>query len=250
MYITTTGLVLREVKYKESSRILTVLTPGEGKLTVTARGARRRGSKVAAATEFLAFSEMTLLETHGRWMLTEARSLELFEGLRDGVELLALGAYFAEMLELLCAENLPAPEALALCLNSLFALSEKQKEPALVKPAFELRLMEIAGYAPALERCCICGRTDVREPALHLSAGGICCAACAQPETESDCVHLTQGALEAMRYILTSEAKKVFSFTLGDAALANLGCACEKYAAAQLDYHSKALEYYKRVSGI
>ena len=83
-----------------------------------------------------------------------------------------------------------------------------------------------------------------------MSSAGICCAACAQPETESDCVHLTQGALEAMRYILTSEAKKVFSFTLGDAALANLGCACEKYAAAQLDYHSKALEYYKRVSGI
>ncbi|MBQ6428694.1 MAG: recombination protein O N-terminal domain-containing protein, partial [Oscillospiraceae bacterium] len=29
-----TGLILREVRYKEADRILTVLTAGEGKLTV------------------------------------------------------------------------------------------------------------------------------------------------------------------------------------------------------------------------
>lgn len=249
MYITTTGLVLREVNYKESSRILTVLTPGEGKLTVAARGARRRGSKVAAATEFLAFSEMTLTNTHDRWILTEARSLELFEGLRDGVELLALGAYFASVLELLCAENVPAPEALALCLNSLFSLSEKQRPPALVKPAFELRLMGIAGYAPALECCCVCARPDVQEPVLGLTAGEICCAGCAHAAKMERSIRLVPGALDAMRYILSADAKRIFSFTLGDAALANLGNVCEQYIDAQLDCHPKTLDYYKLVSG-
>lgn len=250
MYITTTGLVLREVAYKESSRILTVLTPGEGRLTVSARGARRRGSKVAAATGFLAFSEMTLLQSRDRWTLTEARSLELFEGLRDGVELLALGAYIAETAELLCAENVPAPQSLALCLNSLFALSEKQKPPEIVKPAFELRMMEIAGFAPALDGCAVCGRTDVQEPALRLRDGELCCAACARTDGARHAMKLTAGTLDAMRYILTADAKKIFSFSLGDAALRNLGAVCEAYMAAQLDYSSKALDYYERVAGL
>lgn len=47
MYKTLHGLVLREVKYKESSKILTILTREEGKLTAEARGALRRGPAAA-----------------------------------------------------------------------------------------------------------------------------------------------------------------------------------------------------------
>ena len=43
MFLTTRGLVLREVRYKESDKILTVLTQHEGKVTVRARGALRKG---------------------------------------------------------------------------------------------------------------------------------------------------------------------------------------------------------------
>ena len=48
MFKTTKGLILREVKYKEADRILTVLTEDMGKITVKARGALRKGSKTAA----------------------------------------------------------------------------------------------------------------------------------------------------------------------------------------------------------
>lgn len=45
MFLTTRGLVLREAKYKESDKILTILTAEEGKLTVKARGVARTRSK-------------------------------------------------------------------------------------------------------------------------------------------------------------------------------------------------------------
>ena len=78
MYINTKGLVLRETPYKESSRILTVLTSDLGKITVGARGAKRKGSKTASSTQFLAFSDMTLSENRGRYTLTEAKSCLLY----------------------------------------------------------------------------------------------------------------------------------------------------------------------------
>ena len=37
MFLTTRGLVLREVRYKESDKILTVLTQHEGKVTEIGR---------------------------------------------------------------------------------------------------------------------------------------------------------------------------------------------------------------------
>ena len=60
MHISTQGLVLREVNYKESDKLLTVLTAEGGKRTVKARGCRRKGSPLAAAAQLLVYSDMTL----------------------------------------------------------------------------------------------------------------------------------------------------------------------------------------------
>ena len=54
MHISTQGLVLREVNYKESDKLLTVLTAEGGKRTVKARGCRRKGSPLAAAAQLSA----------------------------------------------------------------------------------------------------------------------------------------------------------------------------------------------------
>ena len=57
MHLTTNALVLREVNYKESDKILTLLTEQEGKLTVSARGCRKKDSPIAAACQLLAWGD-------------------------------------------------------------------------------------------------------------------------------------------------------------------------------------------------
>ncbi len=246
MYINTKGLVLRAVAYKDSSRILTVLTADEGKLTVSARGAMRRGSKLAAATQPLAFSDMTLYHSRDRWTLTETQTIELFEGLSADLELLALGSYFAELLEAVSDEDSPNPELLQLGLNALFLLSENNKNPLLVKAAFEMRLMRLAGYEPAVSECAACARADIDAPFLDLVGGTVLCRACKSGYDE-ETAELCPGALDAMRYILYAEPKKVFSFKLPDDALARLSRAAERYVMAQLDRGFKTLDYYKQL---
>lgn len=98
MYITTRALVLREVKYKEADKILTILTEDEGKMTVSARAVMRNGSKIAAGCQLLTFSEMTLYENRGKWFVREAQPVEQFLGLREDIGKLALATYFARNL--------------------------------------------------------------------------------------------------------------------------------------------------------
>ena len=105
MFLTTRGLVLREVRYKESDKILTVLTQHEGKVTVRARGALRKGSRITAATQLLTYSDMTIFENRGRRTLNEASTVEEFLGLRADLGAFALGSYFAELLETVSAEE-------------------------------------------------------------------------------------------------------------------------------------------------
>ena len=105
MYHTTRGLILREAKYKESDKILTILTETEGKLTAKARGVARTRSKLSAATQLLCFSELTLFGNKGYWTINEATTVEQFRGLRGKLELLALGSYIAELLEAVSDED-------------------------------------------------------------------------------------------------------------------------------------------------
>ena len=65
MYLKTKGLVLREVAYKESDKILTVLTEDHGKMTLKARGVRRPASPMKAACQLLACGEFTIFEYRG-----------------------------------------------------------------------------------------------------------------------------------------------------------------------------------------
>lgn len=248
MYINTKGLVLRETVYKETSRILTVLTSDAGKQTVTARGAKRRGSRLAGASQLLAFSDMTLYGDRGRWILTEARPIEIFEPLRADLEKLTLGSYFAELLEAVSDEDIPNPEILSLGLNALFSLAEGKKKDALVKSAFELRLMCLAGFEPDVAACQVCGRTDVSAPRLDVAGGVIRCRDCRDPENGGErTVSLCPGSLDAMRFITGCDAKKVFSFSLGDDALARLSAAAEAFVRTQLDRGFGTLEFYKRI---
>src|ERR1700676_1640031 len=47
--IITTGIVLRRINYMEADRIITILTPDYGKLTLFAKGVRKANSKLAGS---------------------------------------------------------------------------------------------------------------------------------------------------------------------------------------------------------
>ena len=225
MYINTSGIVLREVAYKDSSKILTVLTSTEGKLTVSAHGAHRKNSKLASSTGLLVFSDMTLLKKKDRWTMSEARSVEQFFGLRDDLKLLALGTYIAELTEAVSDEDSLNVELLPLCLNTLYALSEKLHTPDIVKPAFELRLMAISGFEPLLKARDTVGYQSMEDGFIYLSAG----------------------ALKAAEYILSCNVKKLFSFTLSNDSLKELSKATENFLLKHLDRSFKTLDYYHKV---
>ena len=66
MHLTTQGIVLRVTDYGDRDALLTLLTTSQGKLTVKARGLRRKNSSLIASCQLLAYGEFTLFEYRGR----------------------------------------------------------------------------------------------------------------------------------------------------------------------------------------
>ena len=242
MYLTTPGLVLRVTDYNDRDALLTLLTPEYGKLTVKARGLRRKNSPLVAPCQLLAYGEFTLFEYRGQYTVNEAHSIELFSTLRRDLVKLSLGTYFAQVSEVISQEDLPNPEVLSLTLNCLHALSRLQMPESKVKAVFELRIGCLAGYQPDLYGCHVCG---CQTPELFdISEGVLECAPC-RGSGGGIRMPVNPGILEAMRYICLCEPKKLFSFQLGEANLDKLASLSEAYLCAQLERGFSTLDFYK-----
>ena len=247
MFKTTKALVLREVKYKDADKILTVLTQDEGKLTVKARGALRKGCRYAAAAQALSYSEMTLFASRGRWTVNEAETVEQFLPLREDIAALALASYFAEALEAVSDEDSPDPAVLQLGLNSLYALSRGLYAPGHVKAVFELRLMCLSGFEPDLSGCAACGRGMPADAMFSPGGGVLHCRAC-PPGTPGPSLPVSPETAAAMRYIISAEPKKLFSFSVPEASEKQLAAVSESFLLTQLDRGFGSLEYWKSLA--
>lgn len=242
MYLTIQGIVLRVTDYNDRDALLTVLSRNHGKLTVKARGLRRKNSPLIAPCQLLAYGEFTLFEYKGQYTVNEAHSLELFQNLRRDLTRLSLGTYFAQAAELISQEDLPNPELQSLLLNSLYALSKLGLPEMLVKAVFELRAACLAGYTPDLFGCHLCGsQTPDR---FDISAGQLECYGC---RTGSGGIRMpvTPSILEAMRYICLCDPKKLFAFRIGEDTLEQLSGLTEAYLTTQLERGFSALDFYK-----
>ena len=242
MYLTIQAIVLRVTDYNDRDALLTVLTQQHGKLTIKARGLRRKNSPLTAPCQLLAYGEFTLFEYRGQYTINEAHSLELFTPLRRDLTKLSLGSYFAQVTEILSMEDLPNPELQSLLLNCLFALSGMDLPEPHVKAVFELRSACLAGYTPDLVGCSVCGNQTPDR--FDLSAGQLVCSTCIN-SSGGIRIPVTPGMLDAIRYICFCHSKKLFSFRIGQETMHQLSNLAEAYLSTQLERGFSALDFYK-----
>lgn len=243
MYLTLQGLVLRVTDYNDRDALLTLLTPNHGKLTVKARGLRRKNSPLIAPCQLLAYGEFTLFEHRGYYTVNEAHSLELFQNLRRDLVKLSLGTYFAQVAELVCQEDLPNPELLSLVLNCLYALSRLDAPESKVKAVFELRVACLAGYEPDLTGCHVCGRGEPDR--FDVSAGCLECRDHRDPMSDGLRLPVSPGTRDAMRYIVCCQPRRLFAFQAGEQTLEQLAQVTETYLTTQLERGFSTLDFYK-----
>lgn len=241
MYLTIQAIVLRVTDYNDRDALLTVLSKNHGKLTIKARGLRRKNSPLIAPCQLLAFGEFTLFEYRGMYTINEAHSLELFQHLRRDLTKLSLGTYFAQATEVISQEDLPNPELLALLLNSLYALNTLNLPEYQIKAAFELRLACLAGYTPEIFSYSENGPSPDR---FDLSAGQLVYSGHVNSYGGIR-MPLNPGMLQAMQYICMCEPKKLFAFSLGEENMQALSSLTEAYLTTQLERGFATLDFYK-----
>lgn len=140
-----TGMVLKASPVGEYDRRLVILTCERGKITAFARGARRPGSPLMAASGPFVFGGFKLYEGREAYTLAGAEIKNYFREIAGDMEAACYGSYFLEFADYYGRENVESTEVLKLLYQSLRALLKTAIPNELVKSVFELKLMELNG---------------------------------------------------------------------------------------------------------
>ena len=109
-----TGMVIKSAPAGEYDRRLVILTCERGKITAFARGARRPGSTLMAASAPFVFGTFALYEGRDAYSLVSVDVQNYFREITEDMEAACYGSYFLEFADYYGRENLEAVETLKL----------------------------------------------------------------------------------------------------------------------------------------
>jgi DNA repair protein RecO (recombination protein O) len=186
MIVTTDAVVLRTLKYRESSTIAALYTRSRGKVSVLAKGARRRNNAMAASLAPLNIlrSVIYVRGTRELQTLTQADILEPYGSLVNDLPRLAAGMAVVELVHLATHPDEPNAPLFDLLANVLGHISRATKPPVNALYYFEIHFLEALGLRPRLDSCSRCGEdaavgeAAAQEGEMTLGQGGILCARC------------------------------------------------------------------------
>jgi DNA repair protein RecO (recombination protein O) len=195
----TEAIIIKKTKLGEADRILTMYTPGLGKIQGVAKGVRRPKSKLSGHLELLTYTQVTLTQGHNLGTITGSQTINSFTPLKTDLWLTSYGLYVIELVNQFTAEHVVDEKLFKLLLDTLQNLCQTNNRELLLR-YFELHLLNEAGYRPQLQECVTCHK--ILEPVANsfcARIGGTLCPTCGanQPFARP----ISVDALKVLRFI-------------------------------------------------
>lgn len=148
--IVTRGIVLARTNFQEADRIITVLTPDNGKIRLMAKGVRRERSKLAGGIELFSVSDITFLRGRKEiGTLISSRMITHFDRITTDINRTMLGYELLKRINRV-TEDAAGEEYFELLGSVLGGLNNTNLSSELVELWFSMQLLRITGHSPKL----------------------------------------------------------------------------------------------------
>ena len=185
MITKTEAIILKGMKYRETSKILTLYTREFGKISVIAKGARSPKSKFGSALEPMNYVLAVFYKKDNRdlHLLAQCDLMKSFRGISEEMDRLHAAMAVVELVNAVSHAEEQNEKLFTTTVEALEKINRATKNALHVFYCFEMRLSDILGFRPNFSTCFGCGEDIETVPGtkdieLHLSGGGAFCADC------------------------------------------------------------------------
>ncbi|MCM1308461.1 MAG: DNA repair protein RecO [Butyrivibrio sp.] len=233
------GMVISSSPIGENDKRIVLLTKEKGKISAFARGARRPGNRLMAASDSFAFGAFYLTAGRDSYSVVNAEISNYFRELAGDVLTTYTAYYFVELAGYFAVENQDGSQMLNLIYAAFKALLGGRIEPALVRCVYELKLLALNGEYPDFFACRGCGGSDGID-GFSIALNGVLCSECRG--AAKDVMDICGSTLYTLQYIVCTEIKKLFSFTVSEEVLTELRMVLRRCMDAYVDRHINSLD--------
>lgn len=230
------GIVIAENNSNDYDKMLYLLTPNLGKISCSAKGARRTKSQLLGATQLFTFGEYMLFKGSDTYTINSCETIEMFYNLRTDLDKLMYASHINKIINDVTTENQNSFYILKLFLNTLYAISETDKNLDFIVSVFKMRLMKILGFAPNVDECVIC-KSKENLTNFSFKDNGFKCESCGKQEPGAFSVG--EATKNAIIYSTKADSKKIFSFNLSEKSLKEFEIVSRLYLNEKLEKEYK-----------
>ncbi len=224
--IKTKAMVIAEHNMGDYDKMLTLITPGLGKISCAAKGARRPKSSLLAGSQYLCFGEYILYKGASSYNINSCDPIEVFYNVRTDLEKLEQVAKITKLVQAVTTENQNSYKILQLLLNTVYVISNLDKDLRLINSIFKLRLMYILGFAPRIDKCCNCEEKEDLEY-FSFKDKGLKCKICAKQDKGA--IKIANASVKAIKYAVLAPEKKLYSFNIPEDSIKELEIIAKLY---------------------
>ena len=192
MLIKTEAIILKTMKYRDTSKIVTFYTKEYGKLKGIAKGARTAKNKFGSALEPMTLSMLVIYKKEHRdlHLISQCDAIDSFNKLTEDLDRMTTALSVIELINQVTHDEERNPVLFALLSETLNELNSSSKNYSSYSYAFRLRLASLFGYAPNFEVCGECGNPLVigngeKHYAFQVARGAVFCNHCCMPSDSS-----------------------------------------------------------------
>ena len=211
--IKTKGIILAGHNMGDYDKMVTILTPDLGKIGCAAKGARRPKSTLMSATQFLCFGDFLIYKGASSYNINSCEPIEIFYNLRLDIDKLTYASRVAKIVNDVTDENQNTYRILQLTLNTIYIISESEKDLELILSIFKIRLLSLLGFRPITDKCTNCS-TKENLRYFSFKDNGFKCELCSKQDKGA--IKISDTTIKAIKYIVLADPKKIYSFDLSE----------------------------------
>ena len=185
-----------------------------------------------AATQFLCFGEYLLYKSQNTYSINSCETIEIFYNIRTDLDKLKYAAYLTRIINDVTTENQNTYRVLQLYLNTLYVISETNKDLEFVSSIFTLRLLSIIGFRPVIDECKSC-KTKENLKYFSFKDNGLKCEICGKQDKGA--IEICTTTYDAIKYIILADPKRIYSFEIPEESIKELKIISKIYLEDKLE---------------
>ena len=160
-----------------------------------------------------------LYKTGDIYSVNSCETIEIFYNIRTDLDKLKFASHITKIVNDVTTENQNSYRILQLYLNTLYTISNTDKDIKFVCAIFKIRLLSLIGFRPIIDSCKECKKNE-KLTFFSLKDNGFKCRECGK--NDKGAIEISETTKDAIKYIVLADAKKIFSFDVPEESIKEL----------------------------